>query len=197
MTAGRGTAAGWNSAEFHHWYSQMPVNQRKRKAWDDLSPDQRKLYTEWWTFGKFARVAPLDIDPRTIQNCEPPEPDILCRISRTQHYFELGEVTDKTLAQSAGVAAKKGQDVFSGEFSPLKPLARIFDQKCSKTYNTGGHFLHLLLHYSIGHQVPHPTLVTEIEKARPVIVSKLQNSPFSSLWLYDGWDSAVIAYVQR
>jgi hypothetical protein len=187
----------WNPAEFHHWYIQLPV-ERKEKVWDSLRSDQRKLYTEWWTFGKFASVAPLDIDPRTIENCDPPEPDILCQMSRQQHYFELGEVTDESIAQKAGIAAKQGQDIFGGTYSQLAPLERIFEQKCLKKYVTHGHPLHLLLHYSVGHQVPHAALVrAEISKGQQAIVDRLQQSPFTSLWLYDGWGNSVIAYVQR
>jgi hypothetical protein len=188
----------WNAAEFHHWYNQMPPDERKRKAWDDLSLDQRKRYIEWWTFGNFARIAPLDIDPRSIENREPPEPDIRCLISRAEHYFELGEVTDQTLARTAGIAAKNRQTIFAGKFSQLDPLVRIFRQKCSKKYSTNGHPLHLLLHYSVGRQVPHTAhLRAEISKWGRVIVKRLQRSPFASVWLYDGWDNTVIAYVQR
>jgi hypothetical protein len=32
MTAGRCAVASWNPAEFHHWYSQMPVDERKREG---------------------------------------------------------------------------------------------------------------------------------------------------------------------
>jgi len=188
----------WNAAEFYHWYSRMPNDERKRRAWDDLGQAERKLYEEYWTFRKFAKIAPLDIDPRTIENREPPEPDILCDISRNHHYFELGEVTDEKLAQKAGVAAKQKQETFAGTFSQLDTLIRIFDKKCSKKYVTNGFPLHLLLHYTVGHQVPHiPHIKAEISKEKHLVVAKLQNSPFSTMWLYDGWDNIVIAHVER
>ena len=188
----------WNPAEFDHWYSQMPLDERKRRAWDSLRPDQRKLYTEWQTFERFAVVAPLDIDPRTIENREPPEPDIRCQMSRANHYFELGEVTDQTLAREAGEATKQRQEIFSGSFSQLSPLLRIFRRKCSRKYVTYGRPLHLLLHYSVGHQVPYTAkLRAEISKGHQEIARQLQTSPFSSLWLYDGWGNTVIACVQR
>jgi hypothetical protein len=191
-------AAKWNSAEFHYWYSRMPRDGRKRRAWDDLSQDQQKLYREWLTFRDFARVAPLDIDPRTVQNCEPPQPDIACQISRQRHYFELGEVTDETLARRAGIAAKQGDDIFGGPTSQLSALWGVFEQKCSKKYVTGGCPLHLLLHYSVGHQFPHTAwLEDEISKGRERIVKELHRSPFTTLWLYEGWDKRVIAYVQQ
>jgi hypothetical protein len=191
-------AAKWNSAEFHYWYSQMPRDERKSQAWYDLSQDQQKLYREWLTFRDFARVAPLDIDPRTVQNCEPPQPDITCQISRQRHYFELGEVTDETVARRAGIAAKQGDDIFGGSVSQLSALWWVFGQKCSKKYVTSGCPLHLLLHYSVGHQFPNAVqLQEEVARRHQGIVNELQKSPFASLWLYDGWDNRVIAALQR
>ena len=187
----------WNPAEFHYWYTRMPLDERKRRAWETLRSDQKKLYTEWWTFGKFSRVATLDIDPRTIENRQPPEPDIRCTVSLTVSYFELGEITDQRLAQSAGIAAKRGDETHAGPFSQMEPLFRIFDQKCSKHYDTKGQPLHLLLHYSVGHQVPHSSLLrSEISEHRQETAAKLRNSPFSSLWIYDGWEEAVIGHVE-
>jgi hypothetical protein len=191
-------AAKWNSADFHYWYSRMPRDERKSQAWGDLSQDQQKLYREWLTFRDFARTAPLDIDPRTVENCEPPLPDIRCRISQEEHYFELGEVTDETLAKQAGIAAKQGDGIFGGSVSQLSALCRIFQQKCSKEYVTNGRQLHLLLHYSVGHQFPNTVqLQEEIARRHQGIVNELQKSPFASLWLYDGWDNRVIASLQR
>lgn len=191
------TLPKWDPAEFHHWYSRMP-SERKPKVLDDLRPDQRRLYNEWRTFGAFARVARLDVDPRTIENREPPEPDIRCLTSGVLHYFELGEVVDQTLARTAGMASKEGQDIFGGSLSQLAPLRRIFEQKCSKTYVTNGRSLDLLLHYSVGHQYPHTARVqTDIGARHQGIVNDLRKSPFNRLWLYDGWDQRVIACVER
>ncbi|HUY12895.1 MAG TPA: hypothetical protein VMX16_04585 [Terriglobia bacterium] len=189
--------ANWDPAEFHHWHSKLPHGPKGR-AWNDLRPDQQKVYREWWAFEKFASVAPLDVDPRTIENRKPPEPDIRCRISGKEHYFELGEVTDKIIAQKASEATKRRQHISGGWFSQLPPLWRIFKQKCSKIYLTSGRPLHLLLYYAVGHQFPHTELLREeISKGHQRIVSELQKSPFSSVWLYDQWDNSVIAYVQR
>ena len=188
--------ANWNAEQFHQWYSRMPVEKRAQ-VWDELRSDQKKLYTEWRTFRDFANVAPLDIDPRTIDNREPPEPDVHCLISSKEHYFELGEVTDQALARAAGIAAKQGQDVFAGQFSQLAPLIRIFQRKCAKTYDTNGRPVHLLLHYSVGHQVPHSALLrAEVSQGQQAIMRELQNSPFSSLWLYDGWEKEIIDIIE-
>jgi hypothetical protein len=80
----------------------------------------------------------------------------------------------------------------------MEPLSRIFDQKCSKHYDTKGHWLHLLLHYSVGHQVPYSSLFrSEMSKHRQTTAAKLSNSPFSSLWIYDDWEESIIGHVER
>ena len=185
----------WNSSEFHYWYSEQP-SAKKRRAWDDLLPEQLKAYVEWLTFRSFANVAQLGIDPRTITNQLPPKPDILCEMAGEDQYFELGEVTDQELARQAGTAAKQGKDVFGGCCAPLEPLWRILDQKCKKKYEVAGAPLHLLLHYSVGHQVPATQLIrAEVSKSRSLVIEKLRESPFRSVWLFDGWEKVVIQSV--
>jgi len=183
----------WNPADFEY-YDRLP-GERKRKAWEALTPDQRKLWNEQWNFRNFAKIVPLDIDARTIESCCPPEPDIRCRISGKPHYFELAEVTDENLARRVGIAAKQGKDTFAGPFLQLEPLCRTYNQKCSKEYKTDGYDLHLLLYYST--QVPYTEgLREEISKLRDEIEQKLRQSPFRSAWLYDGWSEAIIERVQ-
>jgi hypothetical protein len=185
-----------NPAEFEYWYDRLP-GERKRKAWEALTSDQRKLWNERWNFRNFAKVAPLDIDARTIESCCPPEPDILCRISGKAHYFELAEVTDENLARRVAIAGKQGKDTFGGPFMQLEPLCRIYNQKCSKKYKTDGHDLHLLLYYSTDHQVPYTEgLREEISKLQDAIEKKFRQSPFRTAWLYDGWNEAIIERVQ-
>lgn len=189
----------WDPSEFEYWYDQQPrFGKQKREAWDALTSDQRKLWNERCYFRKFAKVAPIEIDPRTIESRFPPEADILCRISGKPHYFELGEVTDERLARTATTAARAGETIFGGSYLQLEPLCRIYAQKCSKSYETQGRELHLLLYYSTDHQVPHTEgLRAETLKRRDQIRRMLTKSPFTTAWLYDGWDDVVIDYVQR
>ena len=188
----------WNPAEFHDNYSRMPIDEAERQVWDGLTPGQRKVYGEWRTMNKFAEVCGLGIDPKTVESRNPPEPDCLCEISAKKHYFELGEVTDQDLAQQAGIAAKNKQENFSGPYSQLEPLMRIFTQKCAKSYLANGLPVHLLLHYAVGHHVPHAVLVQgEIGKRKTDIVSQLRQSAFRSVWIYDAWDNRVITHVQQ
>src|SRR5208282_2047210 len=182
----------WDPAEFEYWYDRLSLGERKRKVWESLTSDQRKLWNERWTFRNFVRAAPLDINPRTIDNRNPPEADILCQISGELHYFELGEVTDASLARRASIAAKQKKNTFGGPFSQLEPLCRIYEQKCGKTYDTHGHDVHLLLYYSTDHQVPHiDGLQVEISRRRDEIRNRLLQSPFKTAWLYDGWNKVI------
>src|SRR5579859_2917704 len=104
----------WDPADFEYWYDRLPMGEQKRRAWRDLTADQRKLWAERWNFRQFAGIAPLGIDPRIIKSCSPPEPDILCQIAGRLQYFELGEVTDETLARRRALAFKQGNDISGG-----------------------------------------------------------------------------------
>jgi hypothetical protein len=189
------SATKFNPAEFCDYYGEE-FSERKGKALLDLSRDDRKKYEEWTTFHRFARVAELGIDPRTIAICDPPEPDICCQLSDEQSYFELGEVTDQGLAENAGIAAREGRDIFGGFCSQMDALRRMISQKCSKQYLTLGHPVHLLLHYRVGHQYPDARRIrAEIVGEKETIVGMLRASSFSNLWLYDGWEGSVIANV--
>src|SRR5262249_36148156 len=145
----------WDPAEFEHWYDRLPLGEHKRKAWENLTASQRKLWTERWNFRQFARVAPLSINPHTIKSCNPTGPDLVCEIADQLYYFELGEVTDEALARGRSVAAKEGKNISGGSFLQIEPLCRIFDQKCGKGYTAGTRDVHLLLYYSTDRQVPY------------------------------------------
>jgi hypothetical protein len=188
----------WDPAEFDNWYNRLPLGEQRRRVWKDLSSDQRKLWNEWSTFRAFASAAPLDIDPRTIKGCSSPLADILCLISGKPHYFELGEVTDEGLARRTSIAAKEGKSIFGGSFMQWEPLCRIYDQKCSNTYDTQGHKLHLLLYFSTDRQVPYTeALQIDIARERKRVEQKLHNSPFTSAWLFDGWEQLIIGHIER
>ncbi len=189
------TTTKFNPAEFYYHYGEE-WSERKGKALEDLSRDDRKKYEEWTTFSKFARVAQLGIDPRTIECCDPREPDIRCQLSGERCYFELGEVTDQDLAENAGIAKREGRDIFGGFCSQIGALRRMICQKCSTEYTTFGHPAHLLLHYRVGHQYPDVRRIrAEIVSEKEMIAGMLRSSSFSGLWLYDGWEGSVIAKV--
>jgi hypothetical protein len=77
----------WDPAAFFEWFEKLPI-EKVEQAWSDLKPAWQKLYVEWKTFRAFAKASDLDIDPRSIETCDPsadadspPLPDIRCLMS--------------------------------------------------------------------------------------------------------------------
>ena len=175
----------WDPAAFHHWYEQLPAHKRER-VWNDLTSGQRKVYVEWKTFRAFAKASGLDIDPHSIEMCDPnaaspPLPDVQCLVSREPEYFELGEVTSEDLARKASIATKNRQKVYGGVVNQRQPLVRIFLKKCRNRYTTNGRPLHLVLHFLVGRQSPiEPQLLQDVSNCQDQLVDRIGRSPFAS-----------------
>src|ERR1035437_502844 len=60
----------WEPGAYHHWYEKLP-SQKRSRAWGDLKREYQKVYIEWKTFRAFAQASALDIDPRSIETCDP------------------------------------------------------------------------------------------------------------------------------
>jgi hypothetical protein len=192
----------WEPAEFHHWYEQLPVRKREQ-AWADLERNHQKTYIEWKTFRGFAEASDLDIDPRSIEMCDPnsatsPLSDVRCSVSGELEYFKLGEVTDEDLARTASIAMKNPQSVYGGVVSQCQPLVRIFLKKYLSRYTTNGRPLRLVLHFAMGLQSPVESLLNaDLEKWRPRIVQRIPRSPYSTVWLFDYWQKRVLVLLNR
>ena len=188
----------WEPAAFHLWYERLPIRKRVQ-AWNDLKGDRKKLYIEWKTFRAFAIASGLDIDPRSVETCDPnaaapPLPDVRCLVSGELEYFELGEVTEEDLARKASIALKNRLSVYGGAVSQRQPLARICLQKCCKRYTTNGCPLHLILHFAVSRQVPNEISLKDDLSS---LLEPIRRSPFTSVWLYDGWDKRVLERLGR
>lgn len=146
----------WEPAAFYEWYERLSAHKRQ-KAWQDLEREHQKTYIGWKTFRSFAAASGLDIDPRSIQMCDPnaaspPLPDVRCLLRGEETYFELGEVTSEDLARTASIALKQRAHVYGGVLSQRQPLLSIFLKKCRNCYTTNRHSLHLVLHFAVGRQ---------------------------------------------
>ena len=179
------TKRKWEPAGFDHWFVKLPREKRQR-AWNDLRQSEKKVYIEWRTFRAFASASGLDIDPRSVQTCDPndaapPLPDVRCLVSGELEYFELGEVTEEDLARTASIAMKKGQSVCGAFMSQRQPLVLIFLKKCRKRYTTNGRPLHLVLHFTVGRQSPwEPQLIADVPEWRDRLVERPRRSPWFS-----------------
>ena len=95
----------------------------------------------------FAAAANLKIDPDSSLNAKPPQPDIACTVAGAQYFFELGEITDESLAKDVSTSLRTEVDSKGGFFSEEEPLIRMIRKKAATKYETNGAPLDLILHY--------------------------------------------------
>jgi hypothetical protein len=188
----------WNPAEFDHWFNTVNDPVKRRRALDGLTAPQRKLRRERRTFIQFSSAAKLDVDPLGVQNRDVPEPDIYCEVSGSSRYFELGELTDESIPQNEAQALRAGHDIHGGYISQSRPLEKMIFAKCAKTYRSGMVPVDLLLHFSVGHQVPCPQFLSAwMSESRPRVTGALQSSPFNTIWVFDCWTDRVLGVIER
>lgn len=188
----------WTPTAFEYWLDSVHSPDKRQRALEDLTSPQRKMRREWLTFKRFVEVAKLDIDPRTVENRTPPEPDIYCEESGLARYFELGEVTDESIPHNEAMAQRANRDVHGGCISPTDPFARMILGKCGKVYGTAGTKVDLLLHFSVGHHVPCSQLLRIwISESRERVNNALFASPFDRIWIFDCWTDQILETLQR
>jgi len=193
-----GNAMSWTAVEFENWRSTVPDLEKRKRAWNDLSNDQKKEVKELRTFIGFCRAADLDVDPSTIENRKPPEPDIYCELSGHGQFYELGELTDERIPRNAAEAQRAGSDIHGGSYSSLEPLGRMVFQKCAKRPRLNGLPADIVLHFSVSHMVPYPPRLTGfLAENGGAIKAALTASPFSRIWFYDEWGGKVLAIAER
>src|ERR1051325_2265003 len=76
----------------------------RRFAFDRLPSRAKTEMNELEVFNAFTIAAGLPIDKGSVRNTKPPEPDIFCSIAGSDHYFELGEIADTSVAHSLAKA---------------------------------------------------------------------------------------------
>jgi hypothetical protein len=193
-----GNAMTWTAVEFENWRSTVPDPQKRKRAWNDLSNDQKKEVKELRTFIGFCRAAGSDVDPRTIENRKPPEPDIYCELSGHGQFYELGELTDERIPRNAAEAQRASSNIHGGSYSSLEPLRRMVFQKCAKQPRLNGIPAEIVLHFSVSHMVPSPPMLAAfLAENGATIKAGLTACAFSRIWFYDEWSGKVLAVVER
>src|SRR5437764_15075282 len=76
----------------------------------------------------------------------PPRPDIQCQIAGSPYLFELGEITDECLAKNFSRSLRTGE-ISGGAFSQEGPFIRMFRKKATRSYETNGAPVDLVLYY--------------------------------------------------
>jgi len=161
---------------------------KKAEPWQPVAAlrvDAKKTAFELSVFVEFATAAALVVD--RPENGRVGCPDIRCKIVDQEYWFELGRITDETLARQ--INGVWPQDPQPFQFGQKEPLERIMKQKAGKKYQTGGHPVDLVLHFD--QQPPDRTAIERHVAQYAGLLDKLLER-FSRVWIYDGWSKSVL-----
>ena len=121
-----------------------------------MSDDEKKAARERKVFEDFISRSGLPIDRQSIRKCDPPEPDILCKVSGEYVAFELAEVCSPEIPRAIShIPRTGGVSNFIRSGDPVSEIARKKIKK-SKNYRTG--YPIELLFYTDGRVVQAPDM---------------------------------------
>ena len=97
---------------------------------------------------KFCASTPgIKVDAGSVENVDPPYPDIRCTISGKPHWFELGRIINDEVAAKIDTKRRTLDEGFS--FSQEIPFVEIITKKAKKMYETHGSPVDLVLHFDL------------------------------------------------
>lgn len=91
------------------------------------------------------------------------------------------------VARAAHIASKS-DGTHGDSISTMEPLLALFRSKCTKTYETGGHPLQLLMHFEVGHQYP----IGRQSLAPLLQPEEFEACQFKTVYIYDRWDHKLL-----
>ena len=118
--------------------------------------DEKKAAREMQVFEDFVKRSGLPIDRQSIRKCDPPEPDMLCKVSGEYVAFELAEVCSPEIPREIShIPPTEGVSRFIRSGNPVSEIARKKIEK-SKNYRTD--YPIELLFYTDGRVVQPPDM---------------------------------------
>ena len=121
-----------------------------------MSDDEKKAAREMQVFEDFIKRSGLPIDPQSVRKCDPPEPDIRCKMSGEYVAFELAEVCSQEIPRAISPTLRTGGvSNFIWSDDPIPEIARKKIEK-SKNYRTD--YPIELLFYTDGRVVQPPDM---------------------------------------
>jgi len=152
-----------------------------------LTGNAKKEAFELSVFEEFANEAHLVVE--SPESAKPPHPDIRCLIDGEEYWFELGRITDTTLAKAISIQWPTTPQSFS--FAQKEPFVRIIGKKAEAHYETNGRQVDLLLHFD--QQPPDRTaLARHLQEQTDALNDLHQHGPFTRIWIYDKWSKSVL-----
>ncbi|MCW5983572.1 MAG: hypothetical protein KIT09_36110 [Bryobacteraceae bacterium] len=147
-----------------------------------LKKAARKRSIEMTTFRSFAAASGIALDGDSAVNVDPPHPDILCTISGKWYWFELGQIISQKVAAQVSPSRKLLEGGFS--FSQEMAFIEIVNKKATKTYDTNGFPVDLILWFDL-RLGSEGTIARLIGKHGGILKSLIGRSPFSRVWIFD------------
>lgn len=142
-------------------------------------------------FLEFANAASLGVDPGSVSSGAPPQPDIRFTVAGVEQWTELVEITDQDLAKNHKKSIKT-RKIIGGAFSQRVPLERSIKRKATKSYETNGSKLDLLMYYD----KQYPPVSVERDLISQAIGQEVANmvgsGVWTRVWVYDTWKKRVL-----
>lgn len=155
----------------------------------NLKSADRKRALEMCLFQSFVPASGLLIDEGSAENRDPAYPDILCRISGEKYWFELGQVINEDVAKKINPNRRKYDDGFS--FNQETPFVELISSKASKSYETEGAPVDLILHFDL--RLGTTASVKRLsEKHKTLLDSLTVTGPFKRVWIFDDGTKQVV-----
>ena len=127
-----------------------------------MSDDEKKAARELQVFEDFISRSGLPIDRQSIRKCDPPEPDILCKVSGEYVAFELAEVQSLLQPPPFSLAPNDSRSVLAVKgslrrFAPWTAPGRsegmtVYEGKGGMQISASDFVSHLILFDSIAPQ---------------------------------------------
>jgi hypothetical protein len=155
-----------------------------RDPWIDLKKADREMAV----FKSFV-ASGVAIDKGSESNAEPPYPDVRCTISGKLHWFELGQIIDKEVAAKTSPRRNRMDGGFG--FSQETPFVYIVKDKATKTYETLGAPVDLVLHFDL-HLGTKRVIQDQIQKHAALLKTLVNEGPFSRVWIYDEYTKSIV-----
>ena len=102
-----------------------------------MRDDEKKAAREMQVFEDFIKRSGLPIDRQSVRKCDPPEPDMLCKVSGEYVQFELAEVCSPEIPREISHIPQTGgvsKYIRSGD-----PVPEIARKKIKNLKTTGLH----------------------------------------------------------
>ena len=128
-----------------------------------MRDDEKKAAREMQVFEDFIKRSGLPIDRQSVRKCDPPEPDMLCKVSGEYVQFELAEVCSPEIPREISHIPQTGgvsKYIRSGD-----PIPEIARKKIKKSENYRTAYPIELLFYTAGRVVQPPDMsIPSIQK---------------------------------